>query len=191
MGLLAPVTALISRDKLTLHIDSVNTLLRQEDLEVQKTSYREILDKTVFNTREAIPPLERIEAALHPWVAFLIMPLFALANAAVPIKLNQLGETLTLAVCLGLVFGKPIGILVSSYIMVRLKLADLPVNVNWRMLLGAGCLAGIGFTMSLFIASLSLDDAVLNTAKSGIIIGSFVSIILGIALLLPKRQIRN
>ncbi len=188
MGLLAPVTALIPKDKLISSLEAVGSRIRSENQESLKIKYREILEKMEFTSREAISPLERIEVALHPWVAFLIMPIFALANADVPISMHQLGNSLAIAVSSGLVVGKPIGIVLSCYILVKLKLADLPKNVNWRMMVGAGCLAGIGFTMSLFIASLSLHDDLLNIAKTGIILGSFISICLGIFLLSIRKK---
>ena len=188
MGLLAPATALISKEKLVSFLKSADSQIDEDDKDGIQIKYREILDQTEFTSREAISPLERIEVALHPWVAFAIMPIFALANAAVPIEIEQIGSTMMFAVASGLVFGKPIGIFLISYIIVKLKLADLPLDVNWTMILGAGCLAGIGFTMSLFIASLSLTGELLNVAKTGIIIGSFISLCLGLILLSFKRN---
>ncbi len=188
MGLLAPATALISKEKLISFMKSAGSQISDVDKEGIKIKYREILEQSEFNSREAISPLERIEVALHPWVAFVIMPIFALANAAVPIDVGQISSSLMIAVAFGLVFGKPIGIFLISYIVVKLKIADLPRDVNWTMMLGAGCLAGIGFTMSLFIASLSLTGELLNVAKTGIIIGSFISLCLGLLLLSLKRH---
>jgi NhaA family Na+:H+ antiporter len=160
--------------------------IRNEDEKSFKEGYRALLEKTEFTSREAIPPLERIESALHPWVAFAIMPIFALANAAVPVSINQISDSLMIAVASGLVFGKPIGIFLISFILVKLRIAALPRNVNWLMMLGAGCLAGIGFTMSLFIASLSLNRGPLIVAKTGIILGSFISLLLGMMILSLK-----
>jgi NhaA family Na+:H+ antiporter len=135
-------------------------------------------------------PLERIERSLHPWVAFVIMPVFALANAGVEVNIGSLGESLTLAVAAGLIVGKPIGIVLFCWLSVRTGLARMPTEITTRILIGAGCLAGIGFTMSLFIASLALQAASLEAAKLGILVGSTVSAILGCALLhrsLPQR----
>ena len=102
--------------------------------------------------REPISPLEYLESSLHPWVAFLIMPLFALANAGVPFQLSDLGDPVALAVGISLVVGKPLGIVAFSALAVRLGLASLPEGVGWGALAGGGFLAGIGFTMALFIA---------------------------------------
>src|SRR5262249_31535089 len=118
--------------------------------------------------RETISPLEYLEQTLHPWVGFAIMPIFALANAGVPIQLDALGAPVSVAVMLGLLIGKPVGIVLLSWIAVRAGLAKLPDGVGWKALVGAGCLAGIGFTMALFIASLALTGPLLYTAKIGI-----------------------
>jgi NhaA family Na+:H+ antiporter len=116
-------------------------------------------------------------------VAFTIMPLFAFANAGVPFELSDLGDPVAIAVGVSLVIGKPLGIVAVSALAVRLGLARLPEGVGWGALAGGGCLAGIGFTMALFIAGLALDGAALNAAKVGILAGSAVAAIVGIGIL--------
>lgn len=141
--------------------------------------------------REGASPLERLEFSLHPWVAFLIMPLFALANAGVRIDTASLASPVALAVVAGLALGKPIGIVLFGWIATKLGVASLPREVNWMVMLGGGCLAGIGFTMSIFIGSLALDGGLLDEAKIGTLAGSAISAILGCALLLmfmPRRS---
>jgi len=142
--------------------------------------------------RELISPVEYLERSLHPWVAFLIMPVFAFANAGVPFELSDLGDPVALAVGISLVVGKPLGIVAFSALAVRLGLARLPEGVGWGALAGGGCLAGIGFTMALFIADLALDGAALNAAKVGILAGSAVAAIAGVAILIaflrPKED---
>lgn len=133
--------------------------------------------------REPISPLERLEQGLHPWVAFLVMPVFALANAGVEIELAALARPVAVAIAAGLVLGKPIGIVLFSWVSVKLGLARLPAELNGKVLVGAGCLAGIGFTMSLFIAGLALRGPHLDEAKIGILAGSTVSAALGSLLL--------
>lgn len=140
---------------------------------------------------EAFSPLELLERGLHPWVAFLIMPLFALANAGVKLKLAALTHPVATAVALGLILGKPIGIMLFSWASVRAGLTRLPQNINWRILLGGGCLAGIGFTMSLFIAGLALQGLQFDEAKAGILLGSTLSATIGflfLSLVLPRRS---
>jgi NhaA family Na+:H+ antiporter len=136
-----------------------------------------------MTAKETVSPLERLETALHPWVAFAIMPLFALANAGVPIEASAFGEPIALAVAAGLTLGKPLGIMTFSWLAVRAGWASLPAGVNWLVMLGAGCLAGIGFTMSLFIAALALDGGLLDAGKIGILASSAVSAIVGMGLL--------
>lgn len=124
-------------------------------------------------------PLIRLEHALHPWVAFFVMPVFALANAGVTLG-GDVGAVLTspiaLGIILGLFVGKQVGIFAFSWIAIRLGVAALPAGVGWRQVWGVGLLCGIGFTMSLFIASLAFaDPALLDAAKIGILAASLVS----------------
>lgn len=106
-------------------------------------------------------PLHRLEYILHPWVAYLIMPIFALANAGVPLSsmsLATLATPLSLGIFFGLVLGKMVGISLASFLVVRARLATLPSNTTWRHLWGVAWLGGMGFTMSLFISSLALGN---------------------------------
>jgi len=144
--------------------------------------------------RETVSPLEYLESTLHPWVGFVIMPVFALANAGVPLHLASFAEPVALAVAAGLVIGKPLGILLFSWLAVRAGLAHLPAGVGWGALTGGGILAGIGFTMALFVAGLALDGTALEAAKVGIIAGSVVSAALGLAVLarvFPAPAVRS
>ncbi len=107
-------------------------------------------------------PLHRLEAMLHPWVAYLIMPVFALANAGVAFSaetVRNLGSAVGMGILFGLVAGKFIGIFVATFLAVRFKLANLPRNVRWSHIVGVACLGGMGFTMSLFIAGLAFGDS--------------------------------
>lgn len=131
-------------------------------------------------------PLQRLEHALTPWVTFVIIPVFALANAAIDLTDVRLGEALasraTQGIILGLVLGKFVGISLGSWIAVRLGWGRLPSGVEWRHLLGAAWLGGIGFTMSLFIGQLAFrDPVVMEQAKLGILIASAVSAAIGLA----------
>jgi len=134
--------------------------------------------------RETISPLEYLEDLLHPWVSFAIMPIFALANAGVVLKFSELGSMMAIAIILGLLVGKPLGITLFSWLAIKSGLAQLPRGVNWGMLVGGGFLAGIGFTMALFIAGLALPEEMLPTAKIGILAGSLASATIGIVILL-------
>lgn len=134
------------------------------------------------------PPLQRIEHALHPAVLFVIMPLFALANAGVAIDFSGLGKALAsreaLGVIIGLCFGKPVGVAIFSWIAIRIGIAEKPGEMGFSHLLAGGLLCGIGFTMSLFIADLSFNDyKTLENAKLAIIVASLLAGLSGALLL--------
>ncbi|AUX42538.1 sodium:proton antiporter [Sorangium cellulosum] len=134
---------------------------------------------------EAVPPVLRLQAALHPWVAYGIMPLFAFANAGVRVDGSSLGHaastTILLGVALGLVAGKPIGVFLASFTMVKLGVCALPRGVGWRGIAVVGCVAGIGFTMAIFIAGLAFDAAEkLAAAKLGVLVASASAAVIGL-----------
>jgi Na+:H+ antiporter, NhaA family len=141
--------------------------------------------------RAAISPLKRLETALHPWVSFVFMPVFALGNAGVAVEPGALSHPVALAVAVGLLFGKPSGIVLFSWLAVRGGLAALPAGVNWRVMMGAGCLAGIGFTMALFIAGLALPSDLLDAGKIGTLTGSLASAVIGSVLLIAFLRSRR
>jgi NhaA family Na+:H+ antiporter len=168
----------------------------------ERTAQRE---KTVMNDEEqqaAIeelensceqvqPPLHRLEHALHPWVTFFVMPVFALANAGLVFDertLMSVVQPIPLGVVLGLLLGKPIGITLASWLAVRLHLGVLPEGSTWLQIHGAGWLGGIGFTMSIFVAGLAFkEEALLNMAKLGIFTASLLAGIAGSVLLLRSQ----
>ena len=134
-------------------------------------------------TRKLEPPLHELEHTLNPWVVFAIMPLFALANAGLPLggkAFGELADPVALGILFGLVFGKQIGVTLFSWLAVRSGLAELPEGIGWRHVYGVGWLAGIGFTMSLFISDLAFSDgALVDTAKLGILVASLISGVVG------------
>lgn len=174
--------------------DETNTLINDFDSagehgdNVLTNSERlSIVDQIENNCEKILTPLQRFEHGLHPWVSFFIMPLFAFANAGVSI-----GEGLTSAlinpvgmgIIFGLFIGKQIGVFSFSYLAVKLKLATEPEGVSWKKIYAASILAGIGFTMSLFIANLAFTSPdLLDTAKVGILSGSLISGIIGFLIL--------
>jgi NhaA family Na+:H+ antiporter len=144
------------------------------------------LDDLKFARREAVSPVERLQRDLHGWVAYGIMPLFALANAGVPIGHASFdGDAVAafLGVVLGLGIGKPIGVLAFSWLAVRVRLARLPTGLGFRQLAVVGLVAGVGFTMAMFIAQLAFanGDPVLEMAKLGILGASTVSALVAYA----------
>jgi len=146
------------------------------------------LEEIVEDASSSSAPLYRLEHAIHPWSAFVILPLFAFANAGVQIPMStlfsSLAHPLTLGIATGLFFGKQIGITAFAWIAIRFGLGELPDGARFRQVWGGALLAGIGFTMSIFIASLAFtDSAVLDMAKIGIIVGSVAAAIAGIIVL--------
>ncbi len=140
-------------------------------------------------------PLRRLEHGLHPWVTFLVMPLFALANAGIAFHGNifvNLLQPVPLGVALGLLLGKPVGITVATWLAVRTRLGGLPEGITWAQLNAAGWLGGIGFTMSIFVAGLAFTtEEQVNMAKLGIFTASLLAAIAGSALLLGKSSNRG
>jgi NhaA family Na+:H+ antiporter len=140
----------------------------------------------------ATAPILRLEHALHNFSAFVVMPLFAFANAGVRIGGPLRHAEVTVGVLLGLVIGKPLGITAAAFGAVKSGVAQLPRGVPWRSLLGYACLAGIGFTMSLFIAMLAFDETgPVNAAKTGILAGSLLAGIGGAIILKTARSRSN
>ena len=136
---------------------------------------------------ELEPPLHELEHALHPWVVFAIMPIFALANAGVPLG-GGIAEALTtpvaLGIVVGLVVGKQLGITLFAWLAVKGGVSELPRGIGWRHVYGAGWLAGIGFTMSLFITDLAFSDgSLVEAAKLGILAASLIAGVVGWAIL--------
>jgi Na+:H+ antiporter, NhaA family len=132
-----------------------------------------------------------LEHALHPYVKWLVLPLFAFANAGLPLdglSMNALAQSVPAGIIVGLVVGKPVGIMIAVCALVLTGLAKLPEGATWRDVIGVACLAGIGFTMSLFIGSLAFSSAELvSQVRIGVIFGSMISIVFGLAILLPRR----
>ena len=140
-------------------------------------------------------PMLRFEHALIPWNKYVIMPVFALANAGVALGAGAAQSVVTpvsLGVVCGLVAGKPIGIVLFSWLATRSRLAAMLDGIGWRQVFGVGMLGGIGFTMSLFIANLAFDELpTLETAKVGILVASVISGIAGAVVLLIRTQQRD
>jgi len=137
--------------------------------------------------------LLKLEHMLSPYVAFGIMPLFALANAGVVLKgtsINSLLSPVPLGILCGLFFGKQIGVFLFSFISVKLKIAEMPSNSNWLKFYGVGILTGIGFTMSLFVGNLAFADYLsdIDGVKIGVLVGSFLSALVGYFMLLIVTQ---
>lgn len=148
-----------------------------ENLEAEMDSLEDTL-------RNAQSPLHRLERTLHPWSAYFIMPVFAFFNAGVSVAGAGFGEV-AVGASLGLLLGKPLGIFGVCWLAVRFGIAALPAGVTWPMILGAGFLGAIGFTMSLFVATLAFEGSatLLNQAKIGVLSASVVAALVGVGFL--------
>ncbi len=181
IGLLTPAGALLKED---VARDFAREALDDRVLDPDE------LHRLRFLLAESVPMVERLQTRLHPLSAYVVLPVFALANAGVDLGGGLLGDALgspvALGIAAGLVLGKPIGIGLACVVAVRTGLGRLPDGTTWPQLLGVGCVAGIGFTVSLFIAGLSFPGADLLTeaAKVGILLASLAAAVLGVVVLL-------
>jgi NhaA family Na+:H+ antiporter len=193
VGLLTPVRAWFGPERF-----AAATLAHVEGARAARDTHELLhhLDRIARARAEAVAPVERLQHALHGWVAFGVMPLFALANAGVPLGSASFtgdGFAVLVGVALGLVAGKLLGIVSFSWLAVRLGLAALPTGVDWRGVAVVGLVGGIGFTMALFVAGLALPPGpMLETAKLAILCGSFVAAVVALwvgRLVLPARVV--
>lgn len=181
IGLMTPAVALL---KPQVASDYAADCLRDHELDAEE------LHRLRFLLAESVPMVERLQSRLHPFSSYVVLPVFALANAGVALGDGVLGDALTSTVALGigvgLVIGKPLGIALACFLAIRLGVARMPADTNWAQLIGVGAVAGIGFTVSLFIAGLSFPDSPLLTdeAKVGILIASVLAAVVGVVLLL-------
>lgn len=159
----------------------------------ESSERRAAVNAIMQSSRQVLPPLHRIEHVLHPWAAFVIIPVFALANAGIPIH-GGIGENLSdpaaIGIILGLFVGKPLGIILLCFFACKIGIATLPRGVSWRHIFGAGMLGGIGFTMAIFIANLAYANSPIHLehAKLAILVASAISAIGGAAILLSCKS---
>jgi NhaA family Na+:H+ antiporter len=188
IGLLTPVQAWLGPQGFAAEAQAQAEHVSHGISEARASAYelREPLKKIEFARREAVSPAEFLIGKLHPWVAFLIMPLFALANAGVDLRGTSFsGEALrvSLSIGLALVVGKPLGIFAVSFAALRVRLSTLPTGLGLRHIVVLGVVAGIGFTMSLFIAQLAFaSPELLAAAKLGVLCASAVAMVLGLGI---------
>ncbi len=183
LGLLTPLHPFHPPEATSEVISDQLTKLRDsEEDEVGEETMRQV----VLLADEARSPVTRMEDALHPWTAFLILPLFALANAGVPISLDGLGDVVTgpigLGIILGLVLGKPLGLVLATSLAVRFGGAQLPERTDLTAIACVGFVAGIGFTVAIFISNLAFPQPeVLEEAKTAILLASVLASVLAVA----------
>ncbi len=176
-------------EKIRRLIDKFDSLDEGQPTLIHSEQQRAIVQAVETGVHKVESPLQRLEHGLHTPVAFLIVPIFALANAGVPIEFQQLGDVLshpvTIGIAAGLIFGKLIGVAGFSLLAVKLGLGKLPDGCRTSDIVGVSLLAGIGFTMSIFVAELAFRDidVALNYAKTGILFASLIAGILGYVML--------
>ncbi len=158
------------------------------NLDVEPSIPLGVLREVLVDARETVPITERLIHILHPWTAFVILPLFALANGGVELSAGGLGDAatspVTLGIILGLVAGKCIGIVLATRLAVTLGVGSLPDRVTWRSITGVGLLGGVGFTVSLFITGLAFDDlAIQDASKIGVLTASVIAATAGAVVL--------
>lgn len=180
LGLLTPARPLLPESEADRVADRLST-----DADVTALEVREL----GFELREAVSVAERLELALHPWTSYGVIPIFALANAGIPLSVDSLTDAassrITIGVVGGLVIGKLVGISAFAWLAVRLGLTRLPDDLGWRHVVGMAGIAGIGFTVSIFVAGLAYDDLGLqDEAKIGVLVASVLAAALGSVLLL-------
>ena len=195
LGLIVPASSLYDHDGTARRLDYLLQRFRHaiadDDPRVAEHDSQEALRGIQHVAHEGLSPLERLEEMISPISAFVVVPIFALANAGIVLNGDSISEAVSsnvaIGIFLGLLLGKFVGIVGGSYLAVRLKLADKPPELTWPDIAGAALLAGIGFTVALFIADLSFpgDDqaAVEEVAKMGIFAASIVAAVLGYAIL--------
>jgi NhaA family Na+:H+ antiporter len=159
--------------------------------DLTKEEQHEIIQDIKSLCKDAETPLQKLENNLHPWVAFVIMPLFALANAGMVVNGNffsSLMNPVSIGVIAGLILGKFIGVFSFTWLMVRFKVAELPEKANWTHVIGVSVLAGVGFTMSLFVTGLAFSDMeIIDQSKYGILTASVVCGVAGVFILKRSR----
>lgn len=180
LGLVAPITPRFRPEELAESAEALLNKFRTQILSQNKSSAEATLTTLNQLLRGTDSIAERMERSLHPWVCFLVLPLFALASAGVALSVEQLklalSSPIALGVFLGLVVGKAMGITAFSFLAVQTKIAGMADGLTWRGIAGVGILAGVGFTVALFISSLSFaDDALVANAKVAVIAASLAA----------------
>ena len=198
IALTIPVRAKVSQDSFINNLGILLSKFKKEkpnDSTLLTKKQAHIIDDIEELSDKAHTPLQKLEHALHPVTAYFVLPLFALANAGVHVEgnlLNMLFHPIAIGVILGLVLGKFLGISLFAKLMVIFKLASLPDGVNWKQIYGVGFLAGIGFTMSIFISDLAfVSTEFIQIAKVGIFFASFLSAVIGIMILSSVSKKKN
>jgi NhaA family Na+:H+ antiporter len=189
LGLLTPARPLISKPDFLTRLSGLRDQMAGESEEESERH----LGQLEILVRETEAPLSRLERLLQPWNAFFVMPVFALVNAGIKLDMGAVREAVlhpaAQGIFFGLLVGKPVGIVLSSFLGVKLGFCELPRGVDWRSMVSVAFLAGIGFTVSLFVTSLAfVDESIAAIAKVGVFAGSSLAAMIAVALFLADRR---
>lgn len=203
LGFLTPIEPFVDKEDTLKEIDNLAKKVSEGLAGAAEPGVQE-LDGTQIKNLKALrgkiveiePPLERLIHSLHPWVSYLIMPVFALVNAGVHIESFVFSEFIANHISLGIIFGllvgKPLGVLLFSFIAIKMNIARLPRNVSWYQMTCVGILSGIGFTMAIFVSNLALKVPDLNSfSKLGILTASFTASIIGLIMLFLMKDTKK
>ncbi len=190
LGFLTPAVADRNRDETAAAISEDLVEILDDDREINDAA----LMHAAHQANRGVAPLARVEEALHPYSAYLILPLFALANAGVPVSVSGFGDAMTspvgLGIFLGLVVGAPIGGMVLAYASVRVGPGRMPENLDWPAIGGVAPLKGIGFTIAIFITTLAFEDRALqDTATLAVLAASLLSALIGLAVIFARHAL--
>jgi NhaA family Na+:H+ antiporter len=193
-----PVHTKITKEEYVNGLEKLIAKFRKNESSKGKLHSKEeahIIDAALSLSKEAHTPLQKLEHSLHPVVTYFILPLFALSNAGVHIEgsiVKMVMHPISIGIIIGLVGGKFIGITLVSKVLVYFKLATLPEGLTWRMMYGMAFLAGIGFTMSMFISDLAfIDDENIQVAKVGIMVASLLAAVIGMLILSVSLKVKE
>jgi NhaA family Na+:H+ antiporter len=184
LGLVAPITPKRRPEELADNAESLLNNFRDQILSKNKSSAEASLAELDRLLRDTDSIAERLERSIHPWVCFLVLPLFALASAGVALSTEQIklaiSSPIALGVFLGLIAGKAVGISLFSFLAVRTKIAGMAEGLTWGGIAGVGILAGVGFTVALFISGLSFqDETLIATSKIAVLAASLAAGFIG------------
>lgn len=190
LGFLTPATASRSREEAAAEIRDDLISITQNDREVSES----VLLRVADDADRAVAPLTRMEEAIHPYSSYLILPVFALANAGVPVSLGGIAAALSsrvgLGVFLGLVIGKPVGGMLAAWLATRMRLARMPPGLDWPAIGSVAPLKGIGFTIAIFITALAFDEQHLeDVATLAILAASLLAALAGLTTLLARHAV--
>jgi NhaA family Na+:H+ antiporter len=188
LGLLTPAHSFYSRDRYLATLAELGERYRQALDQGRDDLASAALLQVEAVSRDSESPLDRLEHAIHPWSSYVVIPIFALANAGLVVTSESIQDAaesaVTYGIVVGLLAGKFVGVLLATWLAVRLGIAALPASVTWAQVAGVALIAGIGFTVSLFVTDLAYTDpALIDEARAGVFVASIIAGVAGFLVL--------